>query len=634
MVPPLARLGDLVGHKKVLLLSTAVTALGSWMLGVRAVLHHVPDRLGGPGRVRRVAAARGRDHPPPRPTGTGRQALLTRRAAAILVGALELAVIIGALTSGALVEATSMAFLLALPAIVVTVVFFVIWFGIEDVPGEATGGFDWGGLALITVALGLVMGGLVAIRVQGPDRVARLGAGRCSAWPRSCRSSATRPRHPEPMVDVRLLAHARPVAGAADRVPVRHVGARRADPAVDVRPHRPGRRRLRARRGRDVRVDPDRRLRRLPGDRRVHAAADLAAARARAARWSLGALLVALGYALWLPFHDSTWQALVNMAVAGLGSGALVAALPATAAAAAPPERTGFATGMTNATKTIGGAIASAIFAIALAGDRLDRGPGRGPRPAVGLPHGLGDLRGRRPARGRGAAADAAPRRPLDASAGSTADRWHPRRLYLGGMPESEDWPEAAPSEPSERPARGRPDRQGRRGARMEQQQTWVDLQVRQAMERGDFDDLPGAGKPIEDLGEQHDPDWWIKKLVEREQIAVLPPSLRCARRTPSSTHRSTSSTREADVRREVEDFNERVVAARYRPPRAAADHHAARRRRDRRGLARAPYGPAGRAAPQGAASAAASAARRRRWRRRRLVGRRILHRVNLRCPG
>ena len=80
----------------------------------------------------------------------------------------------------------------------------------------------------------------------------------------------------------------------------------------------------------------------------------------------VGCLLVALGYALWLPFHDNTTQALINMAVAGLGSGALVAALPAAAAGAAPPERTGFATGMTNATKTMGGAIASAIFAIAL----------------------------------------------------------------------------------------------------------------------------------------------------------------------------------------------------------------------------------------------------------------------------
>ena len=60
--------------------------------------------------------------------------------------------------------------------------------------------------------------------------------------------------------------------------------------------------------------------------------------------------------------------------------------------------------------------------------------------------------------------------------------------------------------------------------ARIQQQQTWVDLQVRQAMARGDFDDLPGAGKPIRDLGSQHDPDWWVKQLIERERITgVLP---------------------------------------------------------------------------------------------------------------
>jgi MFS family permease len=98
----------------------------------------------------------------------------------------------------------------------------------------------------------------------------------------------------------------------------------------------------------------------------------------------LGALLVALGYALWVPLHDSTGQALVNMAVAGVGSGALVAALPATAAAAAPPDRTGFATGMTNATKTIGGAIASSVFAICLASTGSIKDPVKGHAPLTG----------------------------------------------------------------------------------------------------------------------------------------------------------------------------------------------------------------------------------------------------------
>src|SRR4029453_9734126 len=71
-------------------------------------------------------------------------------------------------------------------------------------------------------------------------------------------------------------------------------------------------------------------------------------------------------------------------AVAGVGSGALVAALPAAAAAAAPPERTGFATGMTNATKTVGGAIASSIFAIALASTGSLENPPEGHAPLSG----------------------------------------------------------------------------------------------------------------------------------------------------------------------------------------------------------------------------------------------------------
>jgi MFS family permease len=163
VVPPLCRLGDLVGHKKVLLLSTAVTALGSWVLAFApsfttfligwaiqgAYVVWLPLEIS---IIHRRTAS------------TDRQALLTRRGAAILVGALELAVIIGAVTSGALVEATSMTFLLALPAIVVTAVFFVVWFGIEDTPGEARGGYDWGGLVLITVVIGLVMGGKARAR--------------------------------------------------------------------------------------------------------------------------------------------------------------------------------------------------------------------------------------------------------------------------------------------------------------------------------------------------------------------------------------------------------------------------------------------------------------------------------------
>ncbi|WP_246060712.1 DUF1992 domain-containing protein [Nocardioides dongxiaopingii] len=115
----------------------------------------------------------------------------------------------------------------------------------------------------------------------------------------------------------------------------------------------------------------------------------------------------------------------------------------------------------------------------------------------------------------------------------------------------------------------GRDVRTGRSAAaaRMAQQHLWVDEQVRRAMERGEFDDLPGAGKPIEGLGGDHDPDWWLKKLVERENIAVLPMSVQLRKEDADLDDRLDKIAFEAEVRRVLVDFNQRVVAARYRAP-------------------------------------------------------------------
>jgi hypothetical protein len=118
-----------------------------------------------------------------------------------------------------------------------------------------------------------------------------------------------------------------------------------------------------------------------------------------------------------------------------------------------------------------------------------------------------------------------------------------------------------------ERAPRPRPESRAAARARIAQQQTWVDLQVRQAMERGDFDDLPGAGKPIADLGEHHDPNWWIKKLVERENVALLPPSVALRKEDAELDDTLDRQNTEDEVRRHVTDFNDRVIAARYRLP-------------------------------------------------------------------
>jgi hypothetical protein len=121
-----------------------------------------------------------------------------------------------------------------------------------------------------------------------------------------------------------------------------------------------------------------------------------------------------------------------------------------------------------------------------------------------------------------------------------------------------------------ERPPEGPRDRAAERAAaaaRIAQQETWVDLQVRRAMERGDFDNLPGTGKPIADLGREHDPDWWVKRLIQREQVTgVLPPALQLRKEDAELDGRLDRLAVEREVRREVEDFNARVMKARYTP--------------------------------------------------------------------
>jgi hypothetical protein len=140
-----------------------------------------------------------------------------------------------------------------------------------------------------------------------------------------------------------------------------------------------------------------------------------------------------------------------------------------------------------------------------------------------------------------------------------------------GQVPPSpeEPGPEPAPGAgPGSGPGSGEPTDEDDNAAsqRMDQRALWAELQVRRAMARGDFDDLPGAGKPITGLGETHDPDWWVKKLVERERIAVLPMSLQLRKDDAELDGRLDRLGSEDEVREQVEDFNARVIRARYTP--------------------------------------------------------------------
>jgi len=299
-----------------------------------------------------------------RTRGREGSSLLTARAAGILVAMLEAGAIIGALLGGQLIDTLPLWIVLLVPALLVVACYFVIQFGVKESEQQAGGKLDLVGLSLISIALIAFTGGLSLLRLNGAaDPLAWIvtALGVLLIVPFALYEL----RHPDPLIDVRMFRSPAlaPVFLTAGLFGVSVLGAQAPLSTF-------------------ARTDPETYG---YGLGTTGFATSLiiglyligmivgALLFPKFSRWLTpratligAALLVGLGYLLFLPFHDSYVQVVTNMMIAGIGSGALVAALPAAAASAAPSTQTGVATGLTNSVKTVGGAIASAVFGIAL----------------------------------------------------------------------------------------------------------------------------------------------------------------------------------------------------------------------------------------------------------------------------
>ena len=90
--------------------------------------------------------------------------------------------------------------------------------------------------------------------------------------------------------------------------------------------------------------------------------------------------------------------------------------------------------------------------------------------------------------------------------------------------------------------------------------ESWAERQVREAIERGEFDNLPGAGRPIPGLTGRDDADWWVKGLLEREQLPMpLPTSLALRKEVIGLPATLADVTDEQTARDIVEELNLRI---------------------------------------------------------------------------
>ncbi len=87
----------------------------------------------------------------------------------------------------------------------------------------------------------------------------------------------------------------------------------------------------------------------------------------------------------------------------------------------------------------------------------------------------------------------------------------------------------------------------------------FVERQIREARERGDLDRLPGEGRALPFLGKPHDPMRWVREKLRRENLSLLPDALELRRDVDSALAALPRIGSEDEVRRRLEDLNERI---------------------------------------------------------------------------
>lgn len=97
--------------------------------------------------------------------------------------------------------------------------------------------------------------------------------------------------------------------------------------------------------------------------------------------------------------------------------------------------------------------------------------------------------------------------------------------------------------------------------------ESFVDKQIREAAERGEFTKLAGFGKPLDDDNAPYDALWWIKSKMHREGAAVLPSSLALRKEAEDAMEAIGRAVSEGQVRRIVGEINTKIATALARPP-------------------------------------------------------------------
>ena len=88
----------------------------------------------------------------------------------------------------------------------------------------------------------------------------------------------------------------------------------------------------------------------------------------------------------------------------------------------------------------------------------------------------------------------------------------------------------------------------------------WIEELIREAEQAGEFAHHEGAGQPIPGVTDPYDPDWWVKKLLKREKLSILPPALDLLKKVEAGLDAAWVARREDEVRTHVARLNAEIA--------------------------------------------------------------------------
>lgn len=106
--------------------------------------------------------------------------------------------------------------------------------------------------------------------------------------------------------------------------------------------------------------------------------------------------------------------------------------------------------------------------------------------------------------------------------------------------------------------------------------ESYTDALFHQAERNGEFSNLPGAGRPIPGLDQPYDENWWLKQMLQREDLSALPDSLRFKLELQKELDQLPRIPFEDELRKRIDQINARIRKIEFdhrRRPAAESQH-------------------------------------------------------------